>query len=137
MVPEDIADYLESVGPYVGGSNTYIVHSGRMQNSPDCTITVLDWPSTKMGSIRGMGSSASAPFFERTGCKVVIRGKPEVVLEPRTVAETVYAKLDFLKATINGRYYFVEGMHPPMVDEADRQGRILVEFNCWIEKARG
>jgi len=131
----DIETHLGTVGPFVGGSTTFTVRRNFIPDTPDAVIALIEFPAGP--AERAMGASIGAPVRERAGLQVTTRSDQGNYDDARTVAEAVHQELDFLAATLSGRRYFVQAMHPPALKEQDRNKRWLLEANYVVFKERG
>lgn len=135
MLLDDIETYLNTFGAYSQSGTSYTVRKHLVPDTPDATITLLEFPAGK--SQYAMGAPLRGPVRERAGLMVSVRGPQKDYGNARAMAETVHQRLDSYKGTLSGRRYTIYAMHPPILKEQDRNGRWKIESNYLVLKERG
>jgi len=135
MLIDDVAIHLASFGAYTQAGATYSIQRGVLPDEVVESITLQEIPAGK--AIRAMGPSLGAPIRERAGLRVTVRGALGDYQNPRIVAELVHTRLDGLNATLSGRRYWIQALHPPVLDQQDRNVRWRLVATYYVEKERG
>lgn len=132
-VLDDIATYLATF-TFTSGSSTATVRKYMQPDTPDETVTVLEYAAGP--PIRAMGASLSNPVRDRHMLTVLTRGPAKDYAVARDLAGQVHVKLDWLNTTLSGKRYFVKAMFSPQIVEQDRSSRWIVRADYIVEKER-
>jgi hypothetical protein len=135
LLLDDIETYLNTFGAYTQDTTTYTLRKHFSPETPDAVIVLLEVP---IGApMRAMGASVSAPVRERSGLCVRVRGPQQDYSNARSMAETVYQRLDFLNTTLSGRQYSLSALHAPVLYQEDRNNRWWIDTTFLVLKERG
>jgi hypothetical protein len=136
-----MATYLAGAGIGLAmGSTGNLFKVPFPDGSPDAAVSLLEYPG--MEAVRAMGASLSAPVFERPRFQVTVRDTLQNFQTARTLATSIYNKLDGLSEETMGttRYSYVRAIQTPFLlgpAGEDKNARPRVVCNYEAVKERG
>lgn len=127
MLLPEIASLLSSVATL--GTDLFL---GQIPDEPDTCVTVLEYSGRRSEYVFGSAN----PVTEYPRIQVVCRGAQQEYESVRATAELAYRALAAVcNQTVSGtRYEAIVPLQPPFLLDKDESERILIAFNCRVEK---